>query len=283
MIVSTTIFTISRNVAFPRTLTVEKRKGSGNVFLDTHTIFYLEWQYQLRTVFETVQKFFEMKGEHDFFVSVNSLAVDGWSTSLPLFLLFASSFTGEELPANVFSTGCMYAPDGWISYGKFESVQAKIDTLEALSKSSRIENPLFLIPFSFYTYRHTYVTLYPVSSAFSALEKALPQTFQACKAKIKRLSSAAAQDDLQGVLDHSPKTGELLVLISADKSHQGEYLTTEVGGIPFIVEEVPSDHPVYLYFIRDSMVVFKHSHYSKDQALRVASHCEEVFHGPAKI
>lgn len=278
MIVSTVIFTLSHTLAIPRTLSLEKREGSGRVFLDTSTVFYPEWQLQLRVVVEAVGAHFDTTLRDDFVISVNSPAVDGWSTSLPLFLLFASALSGEELPSSVFSTGCMYSPDGFISYGKPKGIQAKIDTLEALAKNTGIEKPIFLIPFSPFAYQSTRVQLCRVRTAFSALEKALPHTYERYAHNQEKLSSVTAHDTLKDVITYIPEKGDVFVLISDEKKEK-EFSQTDVEGVPFIVETLPPDHPVYLYFIRDRTVFFRYSFQRKTMGMEAASAYKEVLYG----
>lgn len=278
---STTIFTTmmmsSTYLALPRTLSLEKRKGSGKIFLDTtRTIFYQEWQNQLKTVFEFVNTLFSVKG-CDFFISVDCKAVEGWSTSVPLFLLAASSITGELLPKNIFSTGCMRSPDGFISYANFKGTQAKIDALEHLVSYSHIEHPQFLVPFSVHAYHSETVQCIPVTSMFSVLKIALPETFQTYTSHIEKLSRVASQDSLRNV-PHIPETGDAFVLLSADhKVDNPEYSQCNKGAL-IIMENVPPDRPVCLYFIREAQVLSKHFYHTTQEAREAASHYQEVFH-----
>jgi hypothetical protein len=274
--VSTTILTASRNLAVPRTLRLETREGSGKIFLDTtDTLFHKGWQSQLHTVFEVVTKVFGPHFDLNFFVSIDSHAVDGWSTSVPLFLQFASLIKGESLADSIFSTGCMFSPDGWVSYGKFEAIQAKIDALEVYFPSKNIENPTFLIPFSFHHYKSEKVCLHFITSVFHALEIALPQTFHECKSRIEELSCITAQDALSNARAYIPRTGSVFVLVSAD-SEEGSYLKTSIDSTPFIREDTSG--PVHLYYIREGTVIFKHSHKDAQRALAAAHNYEEVFH-----
>ena len=276
-VISTTIFTTAEKFAIPRTLYLEKKEGSGKVFLDSRTVFYPDWQHQLDTVLQFVRKFFKINFHWDFFISVNSQAVDGWSTSVPLFLLFASAVSGEPLPNNIFSTGCMFSPDGWISHGKFEAVQAKIDAAEAFSRNTNVENPEFLIPFSFHEYHSENVRLYSIKSVFSALKKALPQTFHMYQSRTEKFQHMSAQAALQGF--SLPSAGDLFVILSAEnqKQEQPKQLNLQTkAGIPIILEKVPSDQAVHLYFIHHSVVIFKHTYRNTDQAHAAASHYKEV-------
>ncbi len=278
---STTIFTTSKNLAVPRTLSLEKRRGKGRVLLDSQTIFYPDWQAQLQTVFQFVRKFFGTDLHSDFLISVNSKAVSGWSTSVPLFLLFASSITGEKLPENVYSTGCMFSPDGWISHGKFDAVQTKIDVSEALVQHFAVEDPTFLIPFSLYKYKSNKVRLCLIKSVFSALKIALPKTFEHYKSRIEELSRIELQDSFQHVLDSIPRKGDAFVLIS--QSQKKRYLEERIGSTLLVREENPSD-PVYLYFIRESTVVFKQRYTNSEKAYAEAFHYQEVLHAePSRI
>lgn len=273
-----TIFTTSGNLSVPRTLSIEKKEGSGKVFLDTtKTTFYPEWQSQLHTVFEFVKKFYEKDFHYDFLISMDCQAVNGWSTSISLFLLFSSLITGEPLPKNIFSTGCMFSPDGWISHGKFKATQVKIDASEAFVQYSGVENPQFLIPFSYHEYKSEKVRLHYVRSVFSALEVALPETFQKYKQQIEKLSHVKAQDNLQNVLEYIPSSGEAFVLVSADADQPPQVYSELDEGVLFIKEKVSSD-PVYLYFIRDTMVMFKHFYDNQQKARTAAFQYQEVFH-----
>ncbi|MBU7016287.1 MAG: hypothetical protein HXS44_02165 [Theionarchaea archaeon] len=271
--VCTTILTASRNLAVARTLRLEARAGSGKIFLDTtDTLFHKGWQSQLQTVFALVTKVFGPHFDHNFLVSIDSHAVDGWSTSVPLFLQFASVIKGEPLPDNIFSTGCMFSPDGWVSYGKFEAIQAKIDALEVYFPSKNIEKPTFLIPFSFHNYKNEKVTLHFITSVFHALEIALPKTFKEHKSRIEELSCITAQDPLSRALHHIPRTGPVFVMVSADS--KGSYLKTSIGATPLIQEDTTG--PVHLYYIREGTVLFKHSHKDVEKALVAAHKYEEV-------
>lgn len=280
--ISTTIFTTALTpskeyLAIPRTLSVQKRTGSGKILLDTtRTVFHRDWQLQLQTVSQFVQKFFG-KIDHDFFISVDTRAVSGWSTSVPLVLLFASAVTGEPLPNNIYSTGCMFSPDGWVSRGKFKSTQAKIDASEQVAHYTGIEDPLFIVPFS-YQYTSEKVTLFYVTSMFSAFKKALPDLYKEYTETIKTFSHVKSQDALQNALDHIPATGEVFAVVSASAHNRTDpvYSRTEIKSIPLVYEEVPSDHPVYLYFIKDSTILFKYSYKNIKRALAAASYYAEV-------
>ncbi len=274
--ISTTIFTTALTpskeyLAIPRTLSVQKRTGSGKILLDTtRTVFHRDWQLQLQTVSQFVQKFFG-KVDHDFFISVDTCAVSGWSTSVPLVLLFASAVTGEPLPDNMFSTGCMFSPDGWVSHGKFKSTQAKIDASEQVAHYTGIKDPLFIVPFS-YQYTSEKVTLFSVTSMFTALKRALPHLYKEYTETIKTFSHVKSQDALQNALDHIP-AGKVFAAVSASQDNCTDpvYSRTEIKSIPLLYENVPSDHPVYLYFIRDSTVLFKYSYKNIKRALAAAS------------
>ena len=273
--VSTTILTASGNLAVPRNLRLETREGSGKIFLDTtDTLFHKGWQSQLQTVFAVVTQVFGPHFDLDFFVSIDSRAVDGWSTSVPLFLQFASVINGEPLPDSIFSTGCMFSPDGWVSYGKAEAIQVKIDALEVYFPSKNIKNPTFLIPFSFHHYRSEKVHLHFITSVFHALEIALPQTFHEYKTTIDKLSCITAQDALSRALPHIPRTGPVFVLVSADS--KGSYVKTCLDSTPLIQEDTSG--PVHLYYIREGIVIFKHSHKDVERALAAAHKYEEVSH-----
>lgn len=271
--ISTTIFTLAKNLAIPRTLTLEKREGEKKILLDTtKTIFYPDWQCQLQTVFEFVQQVFG-SFHFDFLVSVDSPAVDGWSTSVPLFLLFASILTGEPLPRNVFSTGCMFAPDGWVSHGKPEGIQAKIEASEVVAEHFSLENPKFLIPYSYHQYKSRKVQLHPVRSMFSALEIALPQTFRNYRKTIEPLLRAESQENLRRILGHIPE-GDALVIVSAEET--GTITLRDIEGIPLVIEEVPPEKRVYLYFLRDRTIMFKYSFSKTENALKAASEYRKV-------
>ena len=274
MTVSTTILTASKNLAYPRTLRLETREGSGKIFIDTTiTLFHSGWQSQLHTVFAVVKKVFGPHFDCDFFVSIDSHAVDGWSTSVPLFLQFASVIGREPLPDNMFSTGCMFSPDGWVSYGKVEAIQAKIDALEVYIPSKNIENPTFLIPFSFHHYKSEKVFLHFITSVFHALEIALPHTFNEYKSTIEELSRVTAQDALSHALAYIPGTDPVFVLVSADRK-RGSFIETNIDSTPLIQEDVTG--PVHLYYIREGIVIFKHSHKDAQRACAAAHKYEEV-------
>ena len=276
-VISTTIFTTFRDLAVPRTLYLEKREGTGKIFLDTtETLFYPKWQSHARTVFSFVSTFLASDFSYDFTVSVTSRAVDGWSTSVPLFLLAVSAVTGEELPRNIFSTGCMFSPDGWVSHGKYESVQRKIDALNKFVEYKSVEDPHFLIPFSHYAYTSENVSLHLIKSVFSALKRALPRTYQNHKSQIEELSRIEAQDSLQPALKYIPSTGDAFVLISANEKRKS-YTRTESGVLPFIKEEGLSGS-VYLYYIRENTVIFKHLYNNPESACAAALRYQEVLH-----
>lgn len=273
----TTVKTPSQYIALPRLLSLQKRKGSGRIFLDsTHTVFRQEWQKQAQTVFAFTSSLFSTE-HYDFLISVNCEDLDGWSTSIPLFLLFASSITGESLPKNIFAAGCMFLPDGFISYENFKGVQAKIDALEHVISYSPIETPRFLVPFSIHQYRSERVVCIQVASMFSALEIALPETFQTCTSQIKKLSHVKSQDALQHVL-HIPETGDAFVVVAADQQSNLPAYAQSDSGTLIMVGNVPADHPVYLYFIRESQVMFKHFYSNAQEAFKAISRYEEVFH-----
>ncbi|MBU7047022.1 MAG: hypothetical protein HXS54_11370 [Theionarchaea archaeon] len=274
-LIFTTVQTPSKEyLALPRTLTVEKEKGSGRIFLEcTKTIFYKEWQDQAHTVFEFAQKLFSLN-TFDFFISVDTKKLDGWSTSVPLFLLVAGLVTGEPLPKNLFSTGCMVSPDGFISRGNIKSTQAKIDALEALA-SSQSQTPLFIIPLSFHEYACKKVKCYPVASMLSALKIALPQTFHTYESLIENL--VHVKSHLPGsILDHIP-SGNVVVINSGDDTDSDtdsysdscsySYLMTDSDHTT-IVEEFPSKHPAHIYIICDRKVVVHHQYGSKKEALK---------------
>jgi hypothetical protein len=273
---STTIFTTlkSTGIGVPRTLSMNRKKGSGHIFLDANTIFYPDWQSQLQTVFDLTRKMFCIDSD-DFFVSIDSKAVNGWSTSVPLFLLCASVITETPLPDNIFSTGCMYSPDGWVSFGKAEAVQAKIDASEAFATCTSIENPQFLIPFSLNRYKSKRVCLTYVKSVFSALKIALPQVYQEYITVITKLSHVTSQPDLQDVLEYIPDTGEVFALICTDQ--HPSYSQKNTNSVPVIVPDAPSGR-MYLYFIKDNTVEFKHHYTNKEHALADTVKYTEVLH-----
>ncbi len=268
-LIFTTVQTPSKEyLALPRTLTVEKEKGSGKIFLEcTKTTFYKEWQDQAHTVFEFAQKLFPLES-FDFFISVDTKVLDGWSTSVPLFLLVAGLATRESLPKTIFSTGCMVSPDGFISRGNIKSTQAKIDALEALA-SSQSQTPLFIIPLSFHEYACKKVKCYPVASMLSALKIALPQTFHTYESLIEKL--VHVKSHLPGnILDHIP-SGNVVVINSGDDTDSDSFsystLMTDSDHTT-IVEEFPSKHPAHIYVIHDRKVVVHHQYASKKEALK---------------
>ncbi|MGC1121667.1 MAG: hypothetical protein WBA22_11295 [Candidatus Methanofastidiosia archaeon] len=280
--ISTVIFVLFHERAVPRTLCVQKRTGNGKIFLDASTIFYPEWQFQLRAVSQLMGNILEYSN-YDFLVSVDSEAVDGWSTSVPLFLLLTSAVTGEELPKNIFSTGCMFSPDGWISHGKFEAVQAKIHALETFSHENSIQAPTFLVPFSLYNYKSETVHLRYVKSMFSALEITLPHTYEKYSSQIKKLTHVQAQPDLHNILDHTPDAGDAFVVVPADtnecsKSQQRKPPDiSQIGSTPFIIEKPLSGY-MYLYFIQNNRVLFKHRYTDVDKARADALQYQEVLY-----
>jgi hypothetical protein len=211
----------------------------------------------------------------DFFVSIDSKAVNGWSTSVPLFLLCASVITETPLPNNIFSTGCMYSPDGWVSFGKTEAVQTKIDASEAFVTRTSVENPQFLIPFSLNRYMNEKVNLTYVKSVFSALKIALPQVYQEYNTVIEKLSHVTSQPDLQDVLEYIPDTGEIFALICADQ--HPSYSQKITHSVPVIEPDTPSGR-MYLYFIKDNTVEFKHHYTNKEHALKDTVKYTEVLH-----
>ncbi|MBU6998046.1 MAG: hypothetical protein HXS41_04260 [Theionarchaea archaeon] len=276
--ISTAILVLSHGGAVARTLSVQKKKGNGKIFLDSSTVYYPEWQFQLRTITQFMEKILQYQN-HDFLVSVDSWAVDGWSTSVPLFLLLTSAATGEQLPKNFFSTGCMFSPDGWISHGKPEAVQAKIDALEGFSHGV-VQAPVFLIPFSLDTYKSEAVHLRHIRSMFSALEIALPYTYQKCSLEIQNLIQAQAQPDLRQILDYLPGAGDAFVLVPADassKSRKPSIDISQVGSTPFIMEN-PLAGYLSLYLIRDNRVLLKHRYTDVNRARADALHYQEVMH-----
>ena len=267
-LIFTTVQTPSKEyLALPRTLTVEKEKGSGRIFLEcTKTTFYKEWQDQAHTVFEFAQKLFSLN-TFDFFISVDTKKLDGWSTSVPLFLLVAGLVTGEPLPKTIFSTGCMVSPDGFISRGNIKSTQAKIDALEALA-SSQSQAPLFIIPLSFHEYACKKVKCCPVANMFSALKIALPQTFHTYESLIENL--VHVKSHLPGsILDHIPP-GNVIVVNSVDinsDSYPYSHSMTDSDHTT-IVEEFPSNHPAHISVIHNRKVVVHHQYASKKEALK---------------
>ncbi|MBU7015278.1 MAG: hypothetical protein HXS52_09325 [Theionarchaea archaeon] len=278
---STVIFVLAENRGIPRTLSVQRMTGDGKIFLDASTIFYPEWQFQLRAVSQLIGKVFDCN-DYDFLVSVDSDAVDGWSTSVPLFLLLSSAVTGEELPKNVFSTGCMFSPDGWISHGRVEAVQAKIHALEVFSQENSIQVPTFLIPFSLHKYRTEAVHLHYVTSMFSALKTTLPHTFESHSSQIENLTHVRAQRDLCHLLDYIPDAGDVFVLVPTDEHESSKSQKTspdisEIGGTPCIKEQPLSGY-MSLYFIRNNRVLFKHRYTNADRARADASQYQEVLH-----
>ncbi|MBU7024516.1 MAG: hypothetical protein HXS40_10160 [Theionarchaea archaeon] len=275
--ISTVILVLSHGQAVPRTLSVQKKTGDGRIFLDSSTIFYPEWQFQLRTVTQFMGKIFEYHN-CDFLVSVDSEAVDGWSTSVPLFLLLTSAVTGEELPKTIFSTGCMFSPDGWISHGNPEAVQAKINALEVFSHDF-IQVPTFLVPFSLNTYKSETIRLCYIKSMFSALEIALPRTYQEYSSHIKNLTHVKAQPDLRSILDYLPDGDDAFVLVPANtecsKSQEASIDISQVGATHFIMKK-PLPGYMSLYFIRNDRVLFKHRYTDVDKAHANALHYQEA-------
>jgi hypothetical protein len=278
--ISTVVFVLSHERAVPRTLSVQKKTGDGKIFLDSSTIFYPEWQFQLRTVTQFMGNILEYDN-CDFLVSVDSEAVDGWSTSVPLFLLLTSAVTGEELPKTIFSTGCMFSPDGWISHGKSEAVQAKINALEVFSHDF-IQAPTFLVPFSLYNYKSETVHLCYIKSMFSALEIALPHTYQKYSSQIKNLTRVQAQPDLRNTLDYLPDAGDAFVVVPVDtmecsRSQKTSLDISQIGSTPLIIEK-PLPGYMSLYFIRNNRVLFKHRYTDVDKARTDALQYQEVLH-----
>lgn len=270
---STTIFTVvvtkSRTyIALPHTLSVQKRKGSGNLFSESSkTIFFREWQEQLQAIFELVKTLFSPEG-WDFYVSVDCEAVEGSSASIPLFLLFASSITGEQLPENVFSTGSMFSPNGFLGYGHPESLEAKVKALEHLISYAPVENPQFLVPFPFDEYTSETVQCVQVTTVFSALRATLPKTFQSCNSVIDKLSHVTSV--ISGrVLEYIPPTGDVFVIDSPDTD--APYQVTDCEGTPVVVEELPPDISPYVYYIKNNRVVLVHQYVNTEVALEKVS------------
>lgn len=269
----TTVITPSRKYfSVPHTLSVQKRKGSGRLFSEsTHTIFYGKWQKQLKTIFELLKTLFPLE-DWDFLVSVDCEAVEGSSASIPLFLMFASLTTGEKLPPNLFSTGSMSSPHGFLSYGHPESLIAKIEAFEHFVSYSLIEDPQFLIPFPFH-YDSKRVECIQVASVFSALKVALPETFQECNPMIENISHVTSV--LSGsVLDFIPSTGDIFVIHSFDADALYQIIDSE--GTPVVMEELPSENIVYFHFVCDSKVVLTHRFMNRKVALEKVSLYKEV-------
>lgn len=261
----TTVVTTSRKYfALPHTVSVQKRKGSGRLFLEsTHTLFYQEWQKQLKAIFELLKKLFSLN-DWDFFVSIDCEAVEGSSASIPLFLLFASSITGEKLPKNILSTGSMSSPHGFLSYGHPQSLMAKIKAMEHVASYSSIKDFQLLIPFPFYEYTSKTVQCIQVASVFSALKIALPETFQMCKREIHQMVTVTSV--LSGsVLDVIPSTGNVFVIHSFDADADAVYTVTNCGGTR-VVEEGSLCEPVYFHVISNNKVVLTHQFIHKTVA-----------------
>lgn len=266
-------------LVLPHTLSVQKRKGSGKIFLDsTNTTFRQEWQTQAQTVFTFVKTLFSPV-DSDFFISVDCQVIDGWSTSVPLFLLAASSITGEPLPKNIFSTGCMPSPDGFIDYGNFKSTQAKIDALEHLAVYSSLDDPQFLVPFARYEYSCETVQCTRVASMFSALKIALPETFQHYKSIIKKLSHVTTL--LSGkVLEYIPSEGDAFVIHSPGTD--APYTVTTCGTIPVITEELPPDDPVTLYIVSNCSVVLTYRLATRKLAVKKVLEYKKILRQPLR-
>lgn len=274
---STTIFTTvitpsQKCLSVPHTLSVKKRKGSGRLFSEsTHTIFYGKWQEQVKTVFELSKKLFSLE-DWDFCVSVDSEAVEGSSAAIPLFLLIAELITGEKLPENMFSTGSMSSPHGFLSYGHNESLTAKIEALEHFVSYSSIKDPQFLIPFPFH-YDTKSIECVQVASVFSALKVALPDTYQECNPKIESISHVTSV--LSGaVLDFIPSVGDVFVIHSPDVD--GLYEVIDIGGTPVVVEELPPDEPAHFHFICNNRVMLAHLFINRKGALEKVSQYKEM-------
>ena len=269
-LIFTTVQTPSKTyLALPRTLTVEKEKGSGRIFLDcTDTTFYKDWQDQAHTVFEFAEKLFPLKA-FDFFISVNTKKVDGWSASVTLFLLIAGLITGEPLSRTLCFTGCMFSPDGFISRGNVKSTQAKIDALEGLA-SSQHYTPTFIIPFSFHEYVCKNVRCYPVTSMFSALKIALPETFHKYKSMIDNL--VHVRSHLPGsILDQIPSGSVIVINSGGDAnscSYSHSYSNSMTDSDHTLIEEFPLTCPAHIYVIHDRKVIVHHQYASKKETLK---------------
>ena len=208
----------------------------------------------------------------DFLVSVDCEAVEGSSASIPLFLMFASLTTGEELPANLFSTGSMSSPHGCLCYGYPESLIAKIEALEHFVSYSFIEDPQFVIPFPFHHESKT-VECIQVASVFAALKVALPETFQECNPRIENISHVTSVLSRR-VLDFIPSTGDIFDIHSFDVN--AEYRIIDCEGTPVIMEELPPDNIVYFHLICDSKAVLTHQFADKRVALEKVSQYKEM-------
>ncbi|MBU7017508.1 MAG: hypothetical protein HXS44_08365 [Theionarchaea archaeon] len=277
-LIFTTVQTPSKEyLALPRTLTVEKEKGYGRIFLEgTRTTFYKEWQDQAHTVFEFAQKLFPLN-TFDFFISVDTKMLDGWSTSVPFFLLVAGLVTGGSLPKTIFSTGCMVSPDGFISRGNTKSTQAKIDALEVLS-SSQSQSPTFVIPFSFHEYACKKVRCYPVTSMFSALKIALPQTFHKYEPLIEKLVHVRSHlpESILGLIP----PGTVIVINSGggtDPDSNSYSYSMSDSDDTAIVEDFPANHPAHIYVVHDRKVVVHHQYTSKKEALKRVPQYKRAF------
>ncbi len=92
---------------------------------------------------------------------------------------------------------------------------------------------------------------------------------------IEKLSHVTSQPDFQDVLQYIPDTGEIFALICADK--HPSYSRKNINSASVIVPDTPSDH-MYLYFIKDSIVEFKHHYTNKKHALADAVQYAEVLY-----
>lgn len=253
-----------------RKLRVECREGEGRVFLDiTSNAFSLQWQKCVQIAWNFVLGFLDCSPcRKDLIFSVGSAntLLEGYSASLPLSLLMISALTGERLQRNIFSTGCMHEPDGWISRGKPKAIEAKIKAAECLVENGSLGDQItLLIPYSHYEYEQTRnVKCIKVKNVFEAMKYSLPYTYMKTRQRAEELISIEKQLLPHRLRSEILKYGDGLIIVNKSKEINDDIIDIssqfDQGKIVLQANISANYEFIGIYVVKEGRVWFKHTY-----------------------
>lgn len=276
----TILFTVAStkygDIPLLRKLMVECVEGKGRVLLDaTNNTFSPQWQKCLQTIWNFVSGFLDCDPcGKDLIFSVGSAntLLEGYSASLPLSLLMISALTGERLQRNVFSTGCMYEPDGWISRGNPKAIKAKIWVAECLAESGSLSDQItLLIPYSHYQYQQTrHVKHVKVKNVLEAMKYNLPNAYMKNRQKVEDLISIEKQLLPHKLKSEILKYGNCLVIVRKSRDVNDNVINISSRfdqGKEILQANIRANYElISIYAVKESRVLFKHTYPSLDAA-----------------
>lgn len=273
MFLFTVAHSIYGNMPSLKKIKVEGKEGKGKIILDvTSNSFSFDWQRCIRIIWNFISVFFNYDiSKKDLYFSINSTNTlfEGYSASLPLSLLIVSVLTGEKLQKNVFSTGCMHEPDGWISRGNPKAIEAKIKAAGYFVGSDRMSYKIiFLIPYSNYNYQQTEkIKLIKVKNILEAMKYILPNAYRENKCKIKKLTSIKNQLIPYKLLNKILKYKRCLVIANKSKNINDDKIIDISNNfeqnITILQANIKAkDDLISIYMLKEDEVLFKHTYSS---------------------